>query len=92
MVKIVVNRCFGGYGLSEAAYAELGLEWDRYGLEYREHYNRDSQELVACVEKLGAAASGSLAKLKVVDIQDDVDWVIEDTDGFETIRERAREW
>ena len=35
-MKIVINTCYGGYGLSKAAYDELGLEWDGYGSKYDE--------------------------------------------------------
>lgn len=27
-MKIVINRCYGGFGLSEAAYDKLGIGWD----------------------------------------------------------------
>lgn len=89
-MKIVINRCFGGYGLSEAAYKELGLEWDKYGYKFED--DRTNPALVACVEKLGDAASGSLSKLKVVEVPDDVKWEIDYYEGMETVRESSREW
>ena len=70
-MKIAVNKCFGGFGVSEAVFAELGMEWDGYGylenkdfgiesdnwLEYRSH-----PKLIAAIEKVGEkAASGQLA-------------------------------
>lgn len=89
-MKIVINGCYGGYGLSKAAYEELGLEWDDYGFEFIDQ--RDNPKLVACVEKLGAAASATHAQLYVVEIPDDVDWYISDYDGVESIEETHRSW
>ncbi len=89
-MKVVINTCFGGFGLSEAAYAELGIEWDGYG--YRFAKDRTNPQLVAVVEKLGKAANGMCAKLKVVEIPDDVKWEIQEYDGREYVREESREW
>lgn len=30
-MKIVINKRYGGFSVSEAVYQELGLEWDGYG-------------------------------------------------------------
>jgi len=89
-MKIVINNDYGGYSLSEAAYQELGLEWDCYG--FADKIKRNDPRLVACVEKLGPLASGSLASLKVVEIPDDVEWEIESYDGNEWIAEKHRTW
>lgn len=91
-MKIVVNRCFGGFGLSKAAYKELSIPWDGYGFKYSEEEKRTDPALVACVEKLGDAASGPMAQLKVVEIPDDVKWQIDEYDGAETVMEKSREW
>lgn len=90
-MKIVVNRCFGGFGLSEAAYKELGLKWDGYGCAFEK--TRTNPRLIAVVEKLGEeASSGAYAKLRVVEIPDDVKWKIEAFDGWETVEEVHRSW
>lgn len=88
-MKIVINRCFGGFGLSEKAYQYLGKEWDGYGSAY---WARNDKRLVKCVEELGAEANGSCANLKVVEIPDDVEWEIDEYDGMETIEEVHRSW
>ena len=88
-MKIVINKCYGGFSLSEAAYKELGLEWDGYG--YGHSDDRANPDLVAVVEKLGKAANGNFAELKVVDIPDGIDYRIEDYDGIEWIAE-GRTW
>ena len=89
-MKVVINKCYGGFGLSKEAYKYLGLDWDGYGFKYGD--NRTDPKLVECVETLGDIASGSFAELKVVKIPDDVEWEIEDYDGIEWIAEVHRTW
>lgn len=83
MPKVVINRCYGGFGLSEAAYTELGLEWDNGGFAFEE--DRANPRLVAAVEKLGDAASGDCAELRVVDVPDGDAWEIHSNDGKESV-------
>lgn len=89
-MKVVINKCYGGFGLSKEAYEYLGLDWDGYGYKYDN--NRADPKLVECVETLGDAASGSCAKLKVVEIPDGVEWEIEEYDGIEWISEVHSTW
>lgn len=54
---------------------------------------RDNKLLIQCIEELGSdVASGSCAKLKIVEIPDDVDFVIDEYDGSETIHEKHHSW
>lgn len=100
-MKIVVNRRYGGYGLSEEAYEYLGLEWDGFGFAYEYdlktdsgniHHTRADPKLVECVECLGRKADGEFAALEIVEIPDDVDWEIQEYDGIEWIAEKHRTW
>jgi len=125
-MKIVVNRCFGGFGLSPEAVIKLyqkdkslfketkiyqstntvrkdGLIANSYSVIDGQHqYNindyddvnafRSSKALVDVVEEMGSDANGSFAKLEVVDIPDDVEWVISEYDGQETVEEKHRSW
>ena len=86
MKKVVLNKCFGGYGLSEKAYEFLGLPWDGYGFDYVDHDDRENPKLVECVETLGGEASGRFADL-VVEEFDDYNYVyrIHDYDGYESL-------
>lgn len=86
-MKIVINDCFGGFGLSEEAYAKL-IEW---GVPVRTD-SRNHPLLVRVVEELGAKANGRFAKLKVVEIPDDVEWEIAEYDGNEHVAEKHRTW
>jgi hypothetical protein len=49
--------------------------------------------LVEVVVRLGSErASGRLAKLKVIEIPDGIDWILYDYDGIETVHEKHRSW
>lgn len=89
-MKVVINKCYGGYGLSKEAYEYIGIPWDTYGFAFGE--DRTHPSLVRAVEELGEKANGRHAKLKVVEIPDCVNWEITDYDGIETVREILREW
>jgi len=104
-MKVVINKCFGGFGLSKTAcedYAKAkGLNvgkfndtWGYYqdGDFYDREIQRDDPVLVEIVERLGNTASGHFANLVVVEIPDDVDWCIEEYDGNEWIAEVHRTW
>jgi hypothetical protein len=90
-MKIVINDCYGGFGLSKKA---LALYNERAGtvLKYEYDIKRDDPILVEIVEQLGEAANGSSAKLKIVEIPDDVQWQIQEYDGDEWIAEKHRTW
>jgi hypothetical protein len=53
---------------------------------------RNDPILVEVVEKLGDAAYGFAANLKIVEIPEDVDWCIEENDGLEWVAEKHRTW
>ena len=88
-MKLVINRGFGAFSLSKAAYAYLGLEWDDCGYP---NLKRDDARLVECVETLGKKANGIFAELKVVEIPDDVKYTIEHYGGIESVHEVHRVW
>jgi hypothetical protein len=48
--------------------------------------------LIQVVEELGDGANGYFAKLKIVEIPDDVLWQIEEYDGKEWVAEQHRTW
>jgi hypothetical protein len=130
-MKIVINKCFGGFGLSQEAYLKLN-EWSIPVIDFveqkldsstglyepweyedqeiifqgglinskpdelwsddwlREH--RDNPLLVRVVEELGDAANGDYAKLRIVEIPDNIDYEIDEYDGIESIHEKHRVW
>jgi len=139
-MKVVINDCYGGFGLSYKAvmkYAEFkgiklygwidNIHKKIYGKRARltnpnilvhystipikdeDDYNkkRDEEEstyfledniertdslLVRVIEELGEKASAKYAKLKIIEIPDNIEWIIEEYDGLEWIAEKHRTW
>lgn len=89
-MKVVINTCYGGFSLSRQAYEFLDKKWDGHG--YGFNLKRHNPKLVECIEKLGESANGLCADLKIIEIPDDVDYIIEEYDGIEHIAERHRTW
>lgn len=90
MKKIVINKCYGGFGLSKDAYEFLGIKWDGFGFDFEN--DRENPKLIECVEKLKEKANGNYAKLKIVEIPDDIEYTIEEYDGIEWVAEKHRTW
>jgi len=79
-MKIVINDCYGGFGLSDIAVKALGLR------NSRSYIDRTDERLIALVEACSDTASGPYAELKVVEIPDSAtDWELEEYDGLESI-------
>ena len=90
-MKIVINTCFGGFGLSDEALARYN-ELAGTKEEYHWQIERNDPFLVQVIEELGNKAAGKYAELKIVDIPEDVDWYIDEYDGNESVHERHRTW
>lgn len=95
-MKVVINACYGGFSLSYLAverYKELSpnSKIDENVVCYG-NIKRNDPLLVQIVEELGEKSSGKYSKLKVVEIPDDVDWVLQEYDGKEWIAENHRTW
>lgn len=92
-IKVVINRCYGGFSLSQEA-KTFFCRTEKFGHKHFDEYNipRDNPTLVMVVEQLGEAADGDNARLKVVEIPADVNWYIEEYDGNEWVAERHRTW
>jgi len=94
MKKIVINKCHGGFGLTDAAmfrYAEIKKIEDVDTIHIYD-ICRDDSALVQVVEELGEEAMDNYADLKIVEIPEDVDWYIHEYDGMEHVAERHRTW
>lgn len=59
---------------------------------YSGNLERDDPMLIQVVEELGEKANGKYSELEIVEIPDDVDWEIDEYDGYETIHEKHRSW
>lgn len=90
-MKVVINTCYGGFGLSDEAMQEYK---NRKGLTtvFLWKIERNDPDLVEIVEEMGDAAADLFAELKVVDIPDGIEWEIQEYDGREWISETHRTW
>jgi len=92
-MKVVINKCHGGFGLSEEAenkYKELaGISDPNL---YSRIIARNDEHLIAVVELMGSGAWGKYAELKIVEVPDDIKWYIEEYDGLEWVAETHRTW
>lgn len=95
-MKVVINRRYGGFGISREArelYSKYYLErYKRIGDYHDYDVDRTDPILVRVVEELGEQADGGFAKLKVIEVPDDIEWTINDYDGIEWVAEVHRTW
>jgi hypothetical protein len=85
-MKVVVNNCFGGFRLSQAAFRML--DQIKAPKEHDEVYffdNRHDSNLVHVVETLDQQASGESSRLEVVEWPDCVPYKIDEYDGWEKV-------
>lgn len=91
MIKVAINRCFGGFALSTKACEFLGLSPDD-AYEFSDNTRRTDPNLIRCIETLGKDASDEMADIHIVQIPDGVPWHIADYDGCEHVAENHRTW
>ena len=82
MYKVVVNRCYGGFGLSEEAQKQLDTRKGKHIGEY--DIPRHDKDLVEIVERLGKEASSNYADLEIAQIKSNK-YNIRDYDGMEYV-------
>lgn len=91
-MKILINTCFGGFGLSEIALKEYRK---LKGIQESDSYNIDRSDpiLIQVVETLGRkVCADRFASLAIVEIPDNVEWEISEYDGMEQVDEKHRHW
>jgi hypothetical protein len=91
--RIVINDCYGGFGLSDRALAEYkklaGITAEDF---YDRDISRDDPYLVKVVKEMGMSANGKFSNLKIVEIPADVEWLVQEYDGAEWVAEKHRTW
>ena len=90
-MKIVINGCYGGFGLSDTA-LEMYNELSGSTIEYCHDMARNDPFLIQVVETMGDNANSWTSELRIVEIPDDVQWEIDEHDGLESIHEVHRVW
>lgn len=78
-MEIVINRDFGGFGLSKAQAELLGLE---SVYDYSDDVRQDPR-LIESVK--GGDTGGTYSKLEVVNVPDGAHWKLHQYDGSESI-------
>lgn len=86
-MKIAINGNHGGFNISKAA-EELIMQ--RSGASW--NGSRTCEFLVQAIEELRDKAAGFYSQLRVIEIPDGVNYIIEDYDGAEWIAEVHRTW
>lgn len=104
-MKIVINTCYGGFGISNSCAELMGAQvfdtcipWRHQPYHIWENNKKDEDfrtdnRLIALIEEKGTKwCSANHACLKVVEIPDEVNWKIDEYDGMESIEEIHRSW
>ncbi len=83
-VKVVINTCYGGFGLSSAARAKMeshvGKSFDCYA------HPRHCPFLVQVVEEMGESANGQFSDLQVLTLKGNT-YIVREYDGTEWVVE-----
>lgn len=79
-MKIVINKCFGGFSVNDNIVRMLNLE-SCYDLED----DRTNAKLIELIES-GEDVNGEYSDLVVVEVPDDAtDYMIDEYDGYENV-------
>lgn len=78
----VLNKCYGGFSLSQFAVERLGVD-----SAYPDLDSLQIDALAALITEFGSEkCSGSSAKLEVVEVPDTItDWIVQEYDGIEVL-------
>ena len=90
-MKIVINSCHGGFGLSDKALEMYRAEVNDPDVDYYD-IDRDDPVLVRLVEELGDEVNTRYSELKIVEIPDGIEWTVCEYDGLEWVAEAHRTW
>lgn len=66
-------------------------DYEKYCL-YLRNEHREDPVLIEVIEELGEKANGRFGNLKIVEIPDDLDYVIDEYYGIEILHQRVQEW
>lgn len=85
-IKVVINECYGGFGLSDKAknwLREKGIT-NKQIEDFEDRKDRHNKLLIECVQTLGKEANGWAANLKIREIYGNI-YRIETYDGYESV-------
>lgn len=80
-------------GARDALFVTIFTPDEKYVLTSHPHdLDRHHPELIRVIEELGEKANGACASLRIVEIPDGTEYVVEEYDGNEHIAEKHRTW
>jgi len=82
-MKVVINRCFGGFGLSKEAQERYKI--DECDYRFEDEKPRHDPELVRAVEEMGDKANGAYSALMIIEWPDKIPYQIDEYDGSESL-------
>ena len=85
MKKVVLNNCYGGFGLSDKALELIAKRKNTTDRISHWSLQRDDKDLIAVVEELGTAAEGRCSELIILEFDEGVEYDISEYDGSESI-------
>ena len=86
-MKVVINRCYGGFGLSDG-FIKAYPQFEEYGYcWYNDRDKRSDNDFISALESFGLEeAKGYSASLKIIELPNNItDWEIDEYDGSESI-------
>jgi len=92
MKKVVINDCFGGFGLSDQALTRYNEQTTGKPVNHYSEISREDLTLIQVIEELGMAANDEYSLLKIIEIPKDISYSIEEYDGTEWIAETHKTW
>lgn len=97
-VDEISQKVYGEKPLEEYPFLHYSTEPVSNEDELNAHYFSDSDIertdpfLIEVIKQLKDKANGSCAKLKIIEIPDDIEWEVKEYDGNEWIAEKHRTW
>jgi hypothetical protein len=84
MTKVVCNKCYGGFGLSQKA---LDLYCEKASLSKVHYYDLERTDplLVEVLEELGDKANTRFSNLWIEEVPQGTKYRIDEYDGFENV-------
>ena len=86
-MKVVINRCYGGFGLSDE-FIETYPQFEEYSYcWHRDVDKRADKDFISALESFGLEkANGRCATLEIIELPSNTtDWEIDEYDGSELI-------
>jgi hypothetical protein len=85
MKKVVLNKCYGGFDLSDKALELIAKRKNTTDRINHWGLKRDDADLIAVVEELGTEAEGHCSELRIEEFDEGVKYTISEYDGNESV-------